>query len=286
MRTVGRRGLTRWGFTLVELLVVIGIIAVLVAILLPVLGGARKRARQVKCLNSIRQLGIANQIYMSDYQDWNIPYGWGWTQYTPPEPPMAVPNPPANGPRVTWPGLYPLAKFFNASNPGNGLFPAGAICPDANYAWTYSPSYNETNGYNVSMSYGMNTTQLDTGWPAAGDINSGNAGPPTYFACWARQRVVAPAEKIQFVDAIGSVWTGATPPCMTRYFLPGWGEYYYDDPTGANTKSNTVCYRHSNGANVLFFDGHAEWLTHAALDYDQTDPSTSVNLRQWEPKAQ
>ena len=280
-----RRGVMPRGFTLVELLVVIGIIAVLVAILLPVLGGARKKARAVKCLNTIRQIGIANQIYMSDYADWNIPYGWGFTQQAPPLPLLNVPNPPASGPRVGWGSLFPLARFFNAPNPGNGLFPAAAICPDAVYAWTYSTSYNDENGYNMGMAYGMNTTQLDGGWPAAGDPNAGNTGPPNYFCGWARARVIAPAEKIQFIDAIGSVATGGTPPYTTRYYQPGWGEIYYADPTGVNTKSNIVCYRHSNGANALFFDGHAEWMSYDAVKYDPTDPTTSDNLRQWEPRA-
>ena len=58
--------ISRFGFTLVELLVVIAIIAILAVLLLPVLGRARESARATACLSNLHQIGIALQIYVSD----------------------------------------------------------------------------------------------------------------------------------------------------------------------------------------------------------------------------
>ena len=57
-------------FTLVELLVVIGIVAVLIAILLPVLGRARAHANRVACLSNVRQLGTAILMYCNDNDEY------------------------------------------------------------------------------------------------------------------------------------------------------------------------------------------------------------------------
>lgn len=64
---------TRRGFNLVELLVVIGIAAILIAMLLPVLGKAQQQARKVNCLSNLREIGHSLLIYINQNRGWVFP---------------------------------------------------------------------------------------------------------------------------------------------------------------------------------------------------------------------
>src|SRR5512139_2065779 len=71
MKAVGRRQ----GFTLIELLVVIAIIGILAAMLFPVFARARESARKVQCLANVKNVAMAIQMYISDYEKF-FPIGY------------------------------------------------------------------------------------------------------------------------------------------------------------------------------------------------------------------
>jgi prepilin-type N-terminal cleavage/methylation domain-containing protein/prepilin-type processing-associated H-X9-DG protein len=111
----------RKAFTLVELLVVIGIIAVLVGILLPSLNAARRQARSVKCLASLREIGNGFAMYAATYKgywpcavhDWGCVVPTGST-YPYPGAPGTPWYPLPNGRQLRWQDrLLPFISSIN-----------------------------------------------------------------------------------------------------------------------------------------------------------------------------
>jgi prepilin-type N-terminal cleavage/methylation domain-containing protein/prepilin-type processing-associated H-X9-DG protein len=72
---MARRRSPAIGFTLIELLVVIAIIAILASILFPVFSRAREKARQTSCLSNLKQLALALDMYVQDYDE-ALVFGW------------------------------------------------------------------------------------------------------------------------------------------------------------------------------------------------------------------
>src|SRR5580658_7833971 len=86
------------GFTLIELLVVIAIIAILAAVLLPVLNKAEQRAQEILCLDNLRQLGTSWIMYAHDNQDNLVPVTALNELVTDPTSPLVQPG----GPECSW----------------------------------------------------------------------------------------------------------------------------------------------------------------------------------------
>jgi prepilin-type N-terminal cleavage/methylation domain-containing protein/prepilin-type processing-associated H-X9-DG protein len=145
----------RKGFTLIEILVVIAIIAILAAILLPVFGRARENARRSSCLSNEKQIGLAFAQYAQDYD--------GNTANSP-----SVPLPPCSWIDRVLPYIKSTAVFECPSAP-NLIYVPGCPAPSTeldqyaspiNYGGAYSLVLMQPNGHESVFTHPTTTVSL------------------------------------------------------------------------------------------------------------------------------
>jgi prepilin-type processing-associated H-X9-DG protein/prepilin-type N-terminal cleavage/methylation domain-containing protein len=223
---VGSRGLSgprsgpRFGyaFTLVELLVVIAIVAILFALLLPGLSQSKATARRITCVNNLRQLGLAAQMYWDDNDAQSFRYLVGST----------------NGGDLFWFGWiqrWQDGEGQRAFDPNPGaLFPylqgrGVEICPALNY----SSQVFKLKATGAAYGYGYNL----------------------HLSALNLSRVARSADTILFADAaqVNDFQAPASPD------HPLLEEFYY---VSVAANERTAHFRHQQNANALFCDGHVD----------------------------
>ena len=149
----GAKASNQRGFTLVELLVVIGIISVLIALLLPALNAAKESAKRIKCMSNLRQISVAVRMYTQEWRGrthwmtnggkWSIPSGG---------PPLS-----ADDNRAYWGVAYLpyLAGLRNVSDPKTAVADVWRslfVCPSFR-VMDVDPDYSDPN---MPATYGAN----------------------------------------------------------------------------------------------------------------------------------
>ncbi len=266
------------GFTLVELLVVIGVIAVLIAILLPALTKAQRQARSIACLSNLRQLGMAHQLYLSENRNTIIPAGWSGTVSG-----IDFVDPDVRAPSLvhpmdaTWfttfvdqkyiaapdqelvdksdPTKYaPLSDFGTAGSQGTSVLrcPEGIDDRPCNPDGGMTPaSAKDGRGWRFFRARSLQSGVTIDSWYAI-PCTSTQGEKYSYRSYW--PTAVLP-------DSAGAVGPNY-PHKITQVRSPMEVVFLTDGVRGWNLKTNVdmIVPRHNGGKefNVLFYDGHAE----------------------------
>ena len=251
----------RGAFTLIELLVVIAIIAILAALLLPVLARAKERAKSTGCLNNMRQIIVATKLYLDDNRGAMVPL---WVEQGATNWPHWVYDPATFVVQKTtylwWPDKFRL----------DGLLPSqqGFCCP------TLTQPAIDAHGQSASTNYtlgiGLNYPEYGRVWPAAG-----NADP--VYASASEGQVGNPEGSIVFADA-GFI-TNPDDDYDNWMEQPATGDTYFRVPSDT-ADFNKVDFtrsspRHGKRLNAAFFDGHAQKIKNSDIGYDldRTNPA-------------